>query len=187
MSSIFFKKSSRILQQINATFISLIPKKLEVESFDDYQPLALCNLIYKFITKILANWLKPVMILLVRLNQTAFIEGRFIVENILACCEVVRGFERKNHSSASIMKIDLIKAYDSLFWEFIHETLVRMKFLEQFIGWVMECITSPRFSIMLNGSPTGFFLSTCGLQQDDLISPLLFCLTMEVLYSLLEK
>lgn len=59
-----------------------------------YKPNALCNLLYKFITKIMANKLKRVINSLIQLNQTTFIEERSIVENILVCHEVVRGFER---------------------------------------------------------------------------------------------
>lgn len=53
-----FFKAGRLLRETNATFISLIPKTLEVESFKDYRPISLCNLLYKFVTKIRANRLR---------------------------------------------------------------------------------------------------------------------------------
>lgn len=152
-----FFQIGRMLREINATFITIIPKVLEADSFKDYRPISLCNLLYKFITKVLANGLKMVIRLLVRCNQMAFIEGRSIVDNILVCHEVVRGFKRSNHSPTVIMKIDLKKAYDSVSWEFIEKTIEKMNFPHQFIGWVMACITSPKFSVMVNGSPAGFF------------------------------
>lgn len=80
-----FLNTGRLLKEVNSTFISLIPKKLEASTFNDYRPIALYNFMYKFITKILANRLKKVMNVLVQPNQTAFIEGRSIVENILLC------------------------------------------------------------------------------------------------------
>lgn len=52
-------------------------------------------------------------------NQIAFIEARSIVENIFLFHEVIIGFERKHHTSATVMKIDLIKSYDSVSWDFM--------------------------------------------------------------------
>lgn len=127
------------------------------------------------------------MEILVRENQTTFIKETLISKNILLCHEVVRGFERKKHPPTVISKIDLRKEYDSISWEFIHMTLQKMNFLEEFIGWIMECITSPKFSILISGSPAGFFKSNRGLRQGVPISLYLFCLVMEVFSCLLEK
>lgn len=183
----YFFKFGKLMTGVNATFISLIPKKLDAINFGDYRPISLCNLLYKFITKIMANRLSKVIKSLVRINQTAFIQGRSIVENVLMCHEVVRGFERKNHSKVVILKIDIRKTYDSVSWDFVKETMVKMNFSIKFVEWMMKCITKPRFSVLINGSPKGFFHSTRGLRQGDPISPLLFCLVMECFSVLLER
>lgn len=126
-------------------------------SLNDFRPISPCNLLYKFITKIMENWLKRVMDTLVSLNLTVFIQGRSIVENIMMSHEVAHSFERKSHAKAAILKIDLREAYDLVSWEFVRETLEKMNFPNQFIEWVMECISSPIFSVLINGSPKGFF------------------------------
>ncbi|XP_043697429.1 uncharacterized protein LOC122648258, partial [Telopea speciosissima] len=109
----FFMKSY-LPSSVNATFISLIPKTGDVTSFMGYRPIALCNLFYKIITKVLSNRLQGVIGQVVSDCQSTFIKGRSIVENILVCHDVVRGIEQKGTSPTAILKIDLHKAYDSL-------------------------------------------------------------------------
>lgn len=63
-----FFHTGRLLHEVNSTFISLIPKTVEASKFCDYRPISLCNLLYKFITKIMSNRLQRVMIFLVSAN-----------------------------------------------------------------------------------------------------------------------
>lgn len=49
------------IPNLNHTFISLIPKNQKVHEVKHFHPIALCNLIYKIITKILAGVIKPLM------------------------------------------------------------------------------------------------------------------------------
>lgn len=63
----------------------------------------------------------------------------------------------KNQTQATIMKIDLSKAYDSVSWAFMRKVLEKMGFPNKFTGWVIECKSCLKFSILVNGSPKGFF------------------------------
>ncbi|XP_074318450.1 uncharacterized protein LOC141655262 [Silene latifolia] len=79
---------------------------------------------------------------------------------------------RKACSPRLLMKIDLQKAYDSIEWSFVKEMLEALQFSEKFIQLIMECVTTPSFSLALNDDFFGFFKAKRGIRQDDL---LLFC------------
>ena len=72
-------------------------------------------------------------------------------------------------------------------WDALFYRLDRMGFGVKWRGWIKTCITTVRFSIIVNGSPVGFFGSSRGLRQGDPLSPLLFLLIMEVLSRMLKK
>lgn len=62
------------------------------------------------------------------------------------------------------MKVDLKKTYDTVRWEIIEYALRRIGVPEKFLSWVKECVETPRYEIMLNGTPYGYFGSKRGIR-----------------------
>jgi len=77
---------------INSTILALIPKKLEAKEMKDYRPISCCNVIYKVISKIIANRLKVLLPEFVAGNQSAFVKDRLLIENLLLATELVKDY-----------------------------------------------------------------------------------------------
>jgi len=85
-----------------------------------------------------------------------------------------------------ILKLDLSKAFDKLSWEYIHQMLLAFGFNATWTRWIMNLITSPCFSVLLNGSPSLPFRPSRGIRQGDPLSPFIFVLMAEGLSRLLH-
>jgi hypothetical protein len=68
-----FFNSGLLLKEVNATILTLVPKKIIPSAMGNFRPIACCNVIYKCITKIISNRMLPLMGNLVSMNQYAFI------------------------------------------------------------------------------------------------------------------
>ncbi|KAL0561777.1 hypothetical protein IC582_002218 [Cucumis melo] len=172
---------------VNATTITLIPKHIGAERLEDFRPISCCNVLYKCISKILADRLRLWLPSFISSNQSAFIPGRSIIENILLCQELVGGYHLNSGKPRCTLKVDLQKAYDSVNWDFLFGLLIAIGTPLKFVSWIRACVTSPMFSIMINGSLEGFFNGRKGLRQGDPLSPFLFVMVMEVLSRMLNK
>ncbi|GKU98349.1 hypothetical protein SLEP1_g11364 [Rubroshorea leprosula] len=182
-----FFYSGKILKQINATNITIVPKVSCPNVVSDYRPIACYNVIYKAISKLLTQRINEVLSMLVSSKQTAFVKGRSITKNLLICQDLVRNYHRSRGPARCLMKIDLQKAYDSVDWGFVNAMLRGLNFPDRFINWLMLCISTTRFSVLINGQPKGYFQGQRGLRQGDPISPYLFVLVMEYLTRKLKE
>ncbi|XP_013739623.2 uncharacterized protein LOC106442489 [Brassica napus] len=150
-------KMSFLPKGVNSTILALIPKKTKALEMRDYRPIACCNMIYKVVSKILANRLKVILPRIILANQSAFVKGRLFMENVLLASEIVKDYHKDSISPRCAMKLDISKAFDSVQWYFLLNCLAVMGFPSKFIHWIRLCVTSPSFSVQVNGDLAGYF------------------------------
>ena len=105
-------------------------------------------MIYKIISKIL-------------------VRGRNISDNILIAHELfdmLRKMEKRKKFYGAL-KIDISKAYDRVDWKFLKAILVAMNFSSRWVRWILECVTTIQYTILVNGRITQSFKPNRGLRQ----------------------
>ncbi|GJU54914.1 hypothetical protein Tco_1228628 [Tanacetum coccineum] len=174
-----FFVNGRLLKEINHKFIALIPKVPTPLKVNDFRPISCCNVLYKCISKILTNRIINGIKEVVSDNQSAFVPGRRISDNILITQELMHNYHRNRGPPQCAFKIDIQKAYDTVDWRFLGCVLACFGFHSRMIKWIMACVTSTSFSLTINGDIHGYFKGKRGLRQGDPLSPYLFTLVME--------
>ena len=164
----------------------LIPKKAGAEDLRDFRPINLVGSLYKWLAKVLANRLKKVVGKVVSRAQGAFVKRRQILDAVLIANEAIDSV-LKNNENGILCKLDIEKTYDNVDWSFLLTTMQKMGFGEKWIGWIKWCISTASFSVLVNGTSTGFFQSSRGLTQGDPLSPYLFVIAMGVFSSFLKR
>lgn len=139
-----FFHSDHMLKTINHNIISLIPKVCCPTELNHFRPISLCNVLYKAISKILANRLKEVLEVCISRNQSAFVPNRQILDNIILSHECMHYLKNKRQGKEGFMaiKLDMSKTYDRVDWKFLEDMMKRMGFCSRWVEWVMRCISS---------------------------------------------
>jgi hypothetical protein len=124
----FFKNNS-LLRNLNHTFLALIPKSSGSHAANQFRPISLCNIVYKIISKILANRLKPLLAKFISPLQSAFVPNRNIQDNTILAQELLHTFKLKRGKEGFMfLKLDMEKAFDRMEWKFILAILGKLGF-----------------------------------------------------------
>ncbi|KAJ9564713.1 hypothetical protein OSB04_000679 [Centaurea solstitialis] len=182
-----FFDNGKLLSEVNATLIALVAKVSSPSSVVDFRPIVCCNVLYKCISKVIANRIKGYLDFLVDENQSTFIPQRQIGDNILLAQELMRGYHRQRGAKRCAFKVDIQKAYDMVNWSFLEQSLKYFGFHPCMIHWLMKCISSTSYAINVNGEQVGHFRGKRGIRQGDPLSPYLFTLVMEVFNLILKR
>ena len=145
--------------------ITLIPKKDKDRLFlKNWRPVALLNTDYKILAKVLSNRIKPFFDKLINTDQTGYIQGRYIGENIRTVSDII-SYLKARGMSAVILLIDFEKAFDSVRWSFIRKTLKAFGFGNDLVHWVDILYKNSQSAVINNGYFTSFFNLERGVRQ----------------------
>ena len=182
MSAIFFQKywdvignditctvlnglnSNMPIVDINRTNITLIRKTNNLSQMTDFRLISLSNVVYKLVSKVLANCLKIILPQIISENQSAFLSERFITDNVLIAFELMHYLDHKKEGKENFMtvKLDMSKAYNRVKWGFIKKVIEKMGFHEKWINLIMQCISIVSYSVIINGAVHGCIYPTRG-------------------------
>ncbi|GKD99172.1 RNA-directed DNA polymerase, eukaryota, reverse transcriptase zinc-binding domain protein, partial [Tanacetum coccineum] len=141
-----FFSSGKLLDELNATIISLIPKITTPMLVTDFRLIACCNVVYKCISKVIIMRIKGYLDKLINKNQSAFIPGRLIQDNILLAQDLMQCYNRVGGPKRVAFNIDIHKAYDTVSWDFMEQLIKHFGFHEKMRNWIMNVKNNPEFN-----------------------------------------
>ena len=154
--------------------LNLIPKKdKDLRFIKSWRPVALLATDYKILAKALSLKMQEVISSLVHTDQVGYIKGRYIGENIRKIEDIINYTSLKN-VPGTLALINFQKAFDTVEWPYLFQTLKRFNFGECFISWICLLYTNISSCVSNNGYISNYFTLTRGIRD-------LFILVAEIL------
>lgn len=155
-----------MISPIKSNFLALISKKFNASLVSNFRLNSLCNTLYKHVSKTITNRFKPIMDSIICGNQSAFVLGWLIFNNIIIVHELLHSLKKhkKGKVRKMVVKLDMSKVYDRVEWSYIEAVMKALSFQEKWIKLIMACISSFSFSTLINGSSSKHFFPLRGLR-----------------------
>lgn len=138
-----------MLQEAAKALLVLIPNELKPNNMKGFRPLSLFNTAYKLVSKVIMNRLKEAMRGLISPYQASFMSECQSLDNVISYQEFIYSFRyKKARRGAVLIKVDLEKAYDSLKWSFVEETLHDAGLPNGLIRVIMQLVSSRSYRLL---------------------------------------
>ncbi|KAA3471029.1 reverse transcriptase [Gossypium australe] len=156
-----------VLEPFNVTNIVLIPKIPHPMNLANFRLISLCTVLYKMVSKVVANHFQIALDVCVYDAQSAFVSGLLIFDNVLLVYEILHTFRQKRIGRKRFiaLKLDMSKVYDQVKWCFLRKIMKWMGFARSWVEIIMGCITSVLYLRIVNDKVGKAFRPTRGLRQ----------------------
>lgn len=165
--------------------ISILPKKGDLTLPANYRPITLLNADYRLLAKVLAARLGGALRGVVSVEQTAFLKGRHIGENIMLL-QLLPQLMKLKGESAVIAFCDFAKAYDTIDRDFLYRAMDAMGAGAGFIRWAKIMLSCTRACAVVNGHVSEKQVFAAGVRQGCPLAPLLYLFVAQALHSWLR-
>jgi hypothetical protein len=135
---------------INKGLIILIPKTGDRAKLSNWRPITLLSSIYKILVKTFVGRIQSALTHIIKPNQTGFVEGRSILDNVFMAQEAL-GWGEESEQDLVLLLLDFEKAFDIIEWGFLFKALSKLGFSDTWVRWVGSLYQSTSSAIKVNG------------------------------------
>jgi hypothetical protein len=167
------------IKRLNYGTITLLPKVKDANRIQQFRPICLLNCLYKWFTKLLTMRLEPVAKRLIHKSRSAFIQGRNIMNGVMALHEILHETKRRKEVGV-LLKIDFEKAYDKVHWGFLVKCFKAIGFCDMWCSWLNQVLYNGTIALRVNNVNDPYFQSHKGVRQGTPFPP--FFLTLWLIH-----
>ncbi len=135
---------------INKGIITLISKSSNHARLNNWRPITLLGNIYKILAKVLVGRLQTILPNIIRPNQTGFVEGRSILNNVFIAQESM-SWAKESNQDLVLLLLDFEKTFNRIEWDFLFDALEKLGFGSTWIRWVKTLYKGVTSAMKING------------------------------------